>query len=707
MGYYLLEFYNKEKHSGNFKSNLLKLAANHFVLSAIVSLIIIITLPSIFNKYKIEIIKLNKIQPHWIYYYADINNDGVSEKIGFHQMRDNFFSLTVFEFGKVFNQWNFDGKFLATAYPMIGSIGKDSLKSIYFLVYKNDKIYLNCLNPLENKFITKNKFVTNYIPTNNEIDIGSYFCTFYDSNNDGIKELYFYLEADYSKQPRNLFQYNPINDSVYRSCKSYADIGASKFIDTTSNDLNIIYSTWATGNSRVEDPYSDMFSWIMIFNKDLSLKYPPIKIGFYPSECGIAPITVDNKKNFIVMNIYKGIKKHSCSLIRFNLKQVVLKKKDFPFSPELEKAFLYKPNNDMKYFYIIKTDGQIEKLNSDFKKLEKISLPPLWSSTPYTFDLEGDRKKELIFQSNDLNKIIITRSNFSDRIEANCSGLGFAEYCAIKLDGKKPRELILTSENEQLALSYKFNPLFYWKYPFYIAIYFSVVMLIIMIEKVQRERTELKYASERKIAELQFKAIKNQIDPHFTFNIINSIGSLFYKQEREKADYIFGKYSKLLRLTIQNSDKIITTIEDELEFVRNYLELEQFRNSNNFNWDIEVKGDVNNNIRVPKMIIHTFVENAIKHGLRHLSKPGELLITYEKNSTAYLIKINDNGVGRNKANNFEFDNTGKGLKILDQILALYYDLMKIRITYYVDDLVDNNGNSLGTEVTIHIPQKAV
>ena len=103
------------------------------------------------------------------------------------------------------------------------------------------------------------------------------------------------------------------------------------------------------------------------------------------------------------------------------------------------------------------------------------------------------------------------------------------------------------------------------------------------------------------------------------------------------------------------------------------------------------------------MLIHTFVENSIKHGLRHLEKAGKLSISISDNFDSSKIIIQDNGVGRRRANEIEFGNTERGLKILDQILDLYFNLMNVKITYNIEDLIDYDKNSLGTEVNIEIP----
>jgi len=87
------------------------------------------------------------------YYYTDLNSDGISEEIEFRQIRENFFGVTVKEKEKVINEWNFEGKFIRFKKTLIAKADNDSTRSIYFLSFENNKLFLNCLNPFENKIL--------------------------------------------------------------------------------------------------------------------------------------------------------------------------------------------------------------------------------------------------------------------------------------------------------------------------------------------------------------------------------------------------------------------------------------------------------------------------------------------------------------------------------------------------------------------------
>lgn len=689
-----------------YKETTLKVVTNPFLISLFLAVAIITALPPIFQKYKVETVHREQLVDHQTTYYADLNGDGTSEKIEFRQLDTNFFSVTVFENQKIFNQWNFQGKVLLTQRLPVATFGDDSSKSFYFFSYKDHKIYLHGLNPLENKFITRNKFVTDFFPVKKNPDCHFHQLAFFDSDNNGVKDFYFYSETAYSKQPRRVFEYDPVRDTVYSSVKSYADLNYSVLTLSGKDSLNFIFATRAVGNSTLKDPYSDLFSWLMDIGKNLSFRFEPIRIGVYPSASSVTAIKIKGHEYFVVLNIYFGTEKHSCSLRLYNPQFKLVKERKFPFSSMWDGAVLYSNNRQSNYFYIINNNGLVEKRNASFKVISRRHLPPLNGMPVIKENVDGEAGDELIFESRDLDKLIIARSDFSNYVTVNSAGMRYIRYISLKLNGHKSPELVVSSNAQELILSYGFNDLYYLKYPVWAGIYLTVLLMVLLIEKGQRHRSELRYQTEKNIAELQLKAIKNQIDPHFTLNTLNSIGSLIYKQDRDKADYVFGKYSKLLRQTILNSDKILTTLSDELDYVENYLELEQFRNGDKFNWNITVPESIKRDVKIPKMLIHTFVENAVKHGLRHLDKGGELTISIDDHTDNYTLVIRDNGIGRQRAQEIEIANTGKGLGILDQILDLYYKLMKVRITYSIRDRVDNNGDPLGTEARIKIPVRS-
>ena len=252
-------------------------------------------------------------------------------------------------------------------------------------------------------------------------------------------------------------------------------------------------------------------------------------------------------------------------------------------------------------------------------------------------------------------------------------------------------------------LDYRVNPFYYLKYPLLIIYYLAISFLILLIFRLQKFRADRDYKAKRKMNELQILSLKNQIEPHFTFNVLNSIGSLYTTNADPLRAYnMFVQYSNLLRSTIKNSDKVSISIEEELDFVNTYVELEQFRSNKRFNYQVDVEDGADLSTPIPRMLIHTFVENAIKHGVRLAKEDPLLEVKITRNKHAHHIEIRDNGPGLNSKTDSKVLSTGKGLKIIDEMIDLFYQLEGVRIRYSVEDRSGKDPDLPGTEVFITI-----
>ena len=255
-----------------------------------------------------------------------------------------------------------------------------------------------------------------------------------------------------------------------------------------------------------------------------------------------------------------------------------------------------------------------------------MTLPPVEDGEPIAqLDINDDGEEEYLFRGSGDRSIIITRPDLKYAVTFQFEEyLGFPKISKILNPQKRP-SIYLQFEGKASIISYFKNPLYYFKYPFYGLVYLIIYLFITLLYHIQRYRLNLKMEAEKKIASIQMKAIKNQIDPHFTLNILNAIGSLYSDEKnKDKADYIFGKYAKLIRQAVVSSDQIVVTVGEELDFIKNYLEVERFRRNNTFNYTINIGKDINEKTKIPRMLIHTFVENAIKYGIRSRSGGGFL-----------------------------------------------------------------------------------
>jgi LytS/YehU family sensor histidine kinase len=220
-----------------------------------------------------------------------------------------------------------------------------------------------------------------------------------------------------------------------------------------------------------------------------------------------------------------------------------------------------------------------------------------------------------------------------------------------------------------------------------------------LIQKGQNLRNAKQRAIETEIAELQLKTIKNQVDPHFVFNAINTISEMTLMDNKLEADRFISRFSGFMRDTLQHSDKIATTLIDELDYVENFINLQRLRFNNAFDYTISIDKAVNKEFLVPKHVVFTFVENAIKHSLA-FSKKGILTIKAKKTNQNLILVIEDNGLGLNPKLP-KGVGTGNGLKIMDKLFKLYAKLYKRKIKYLITDL-STISEQTGLRVEVYI-----
>jgi signal transduction histidine kinase len=154
---------------------------------------------------------------------------------------------------------------------------------------------------------------------------------------------------------------------------------------------------------------------------------------------------------------------------------------------------------------------------------------------------------------------------------------------------------------------------------------------------------------QRQLTEMEMKALRSQMNPHFIFNSLNSIRYQILKQDYDQAVTYLNQFSKLLRYVLQNSREHVVSLEDEIEMNRLYVELEKLRFSQGFKFTLQIQEQLDiSGIMVPPMLLQPYIENAVKHGLvpsRKAVKELQLIISRCENGYQFIIE--DNGVGRN------------------------------------------------------------
>jgi LytS/YehU family sensor histidine kinase len=173
---------------------------------------------------------------------------------------------------------------------------------------------------------------------------------------------------------------------------------------------------------------------------------------------------------------------------------------------------------------------------------------------------------------------------------------------------------------------------------------------------------------------------------------------------KDEAIRLLGIYSRFTFQTLREVDKASRSLSEELEYVKMYLELEKLRFVNKFDYTIEVDANVNTDVQLPNMILHTYCENAVKHGLSSKHSGGLLTVSASQHGSIVHVCVEDNGVGREAAaHNKNVPSSKQGLDILSQQITIYNRFNSEKINQLVDDLHTPDGQPSGTRFTVEVP----
>lgn len=220
----------------------------------------------------------------------------------------------------------------------------------------------------------------------------------------------------------------------------------------------------------------------------------------------------------------------------------------------------------------------------------------------------------------------------------------------------------------------------------------------------ERTRSELK----RRASELEMQALRSQMNPHFIFNSLNSINRFILQSDKKQASEYLTKFSRLIRLILQNSQSAMIPLESELESLQLYLELEAVRFDHHFEYSLNVDDELDmSNIKVPPLIIQPYAENAIWHGLMHKEEKGHLRVELFEADALLCCIITDNGIGRKKADELKSKSASvhksMGMRITaDRISILQQSKQQVE-HIKITDLVLPDGAVGGTKVVLKIP----
>ncbi|WP_293667603.1 histidine kinase [uncultured Parabacteroides sp.] len=229
----------------------------------------------------------------------------------------------------------------------------------------------------------------------------------------------------------------------------------------------------------------------------------------------------------------------------------------------------------------------------------------------------------------------------------------------------------------------------------------SIVLILICMAFILRAW----YSIRRKNKKIALQSLRREMNPHFIFNSLNSVNQFIARNDELAANKYLSSYSRLMRNTLENSNKDFTPLATELEQLKEYLELEHIRFQDKFTYQIRIDESLDMEaILIPNMLIQPQLENAIWHGLRYKENSGLLTLTIRREDSFLSVVIEDNGIGLTKSRELKTrhqrEHHSRGLTNTYERIHLLNSLYNCHITI---DITEKNGDESGVIVTFHFP----
>jgi len=238
----------------------------------------------------------------------------------------------------------------------------------------------------------------------------------------------------------------------------------------------------------------------------------------------------------------------------------------------------------------------------------------------------------------------------------------------------------------------------------------GLILLFSLLKRIIRKKEQQKTEHEKRIAGIELQALRSQMNPHFVHNSLNAIQYYIDRNEVEVYQTYLSKFSRLVRLFFDYSRVNTITLRDEINLLKNYLEIEKLRFEEKLNFTIEVDKllDIDEQY-IPSMLLQPIVENAVNHGLFHKKGKGELRIGFEYlDSSNFEVTIEDNGIGINAAQKLQTHSKENYQSHSSEVLQERLELLKQggdwNIEYTIADKSDSQKGT-GTEVKINVGRK--
>jgi hypothetical protein len=659
-----------------------------------------------FQRYTTRIDNSFEVPVQFKNHFQDLNGDGLSEKIQYRYNTNNQTPGVIYFDNQnlIINQWNFTGKWLDDQKIFFGDLDGNKFLETYTFTRNNDSLFMHIGELMKSEgegiYVQNRFFSTVNINEDKNYDVRVVSAMTEDLDKDGIKELVFTCTSGFSLHPRQSFAYYVKQDSLVVSPRSsahyshlinYADFNGDGIRDITG-------ATSASSNSTENEPYPDSLAWIMALDPvSMDYIFPPVGIDYGIGtnvQSSFIKLGDQTLLNTVVINknAHSGISSYLHRI--YNNKGEIIKEKQYPKEmfevfpvPIIRRALTEKPLfiDPLGNLFHLDENLEFQTYQKNTKKLDYFN-----TIEQMCLDIDNDQKLEcIVFSRKSVpDELIIFENNFKDiiRIPLPNSRLGKKYHASIvrKEDGN---QIYFQTDKMAYEISYYNNPFYHFYYAAYLGIFVFLYLFFFLLQRLQAQIAYRRFNLEKELIRNQLTIAKNQLEPHFILNTLNNIGYMFMDKNTKDAQYYFGKYAGLIHRSLQYANQVETSLKEEIEFIKDYIELQKIRFNNELKFTLFIEDEINlEEYRVPHSLVYTFVENAIKHGLTRKEGEKELDLHIEKYDNFIRIRIADNGIGRKKSKELKTTDTGYGMLIINNIITSYNKLYGKQIEFRIQDL---------------------
>ena len=686
-----------------------------FFLSFVVTLALIILFIPKAPKYNLKLTDQTLVPGSDLVLYDDIDKNGYSDRIiASNYLQKNGIAAVTIKFppSLFFQEWEFPGSFAFSfnRFLKTGDYDGNGKKEIYVFTIAHDSVFLHIIKtPILKQPAFISRFICKVKLLNGSPNLGIFVNELTDMNNDGYKDLVFAVNNGVPVDPRNVFIYDIQNDSLLISPVNGYFICQLLINDINGDKYNeILINGYASQNIKDTTAYRihDQCCWLIAFDHRLEYLFPPVKFPFLGYSALNSILVLNKERYFDIYSAYLPPLSTGKSILIYHFSKEGNIKKSISIPGIMyDNGGYIRPLSyqGIPYISVLSSKGKLATFDTNLKQTIVLK-EALTGFYPYdSLDLDDDKQKEVISLDATTWELRIFRQDLSypAAIQLPAQDCNDAFFSLKSTPGQKP-VLVMFSKGKEFHYLYQRNLFYYTRWGVFLLIFLTVYLFTLLIRRIQRIQILKQQRIEKKITELQMKVVRNQMDPHFTMNAINSVIAAINENEKEQAAKHLVHFSKMYRHLLLTADKIKCPLAEELEFTTNYLTMENFRFRDKFTFDISIAPGVKLEWEVPKMVIQSPVENAVKHGLLNFPGKGHLQINALTIDHHLVLEIIDNGIGREKAAELGNSSTGTGMKAMHEFLDLFRKITGTKIDTEVIDLYDPEGNSCGTKVMISI-----